>query len=72
MYRERVGSGILNSRKCRRIIPGIKIRVTFHGGAAGAWVRRAFAQGEAYVSAEPERAWTGLSKVCYGHFCART
>jgi len=24
-------------------------------GAAGAWVRRALAQGEAYVSAEPER-----------------
>ena len=28
---------------------------TFNGGAAGAWVRRALAQGEAYVSAEPER-----------------
>ena len=25
------------------------------GGLARAWVRRAFAQGEAYVSAEPER-----------------
>ena len=24
-------------------------------GLAGTWVRRAFAQGEAYVSAEPER-----------------
>ena len=29
-----------------------------------AWVRRAFAQGEAYVSAE----WTGLPEVCYGHY----
>ena len=29
--------------------------VSYLGGAAGAWVRRAFAQGEAYVSAEPER-----------------
>ena len=28
---------------------------SFREGAAGAWVRRAFAQGEAYVSAEPER-----------------
>ena len=31
-----------------------KVR-SFREGAAGAWVRRAFAQGEAYVSAEPER-----------------
>jgi len=31
------------------------VRKFFSGRAAGAWVRRAFAQGEAYVSAEPER-----------------
>ena len=27
----------------------------FYGGVARAWVRRTLAQGEAYVSAEPER-----------------
>ena len=33
-------------------------------GLAGAWVRRAFAQGEACASAE----WTVLPEVCYGHY----
>jgi len=30
-------------------------RVSFNGGVARVWVRRAFTQGEACVSAEPER-----------------